>query len=434
MEHSMFENIKKLFKKDEVVDRLVEKLSEEIESKEMSNSDIQAFLIASSSAQWHVPSFETSVVEGYAGNPIVYRCVNLRGDSMGSLKWLVTNKKGIEIPNHPLQKLIDRPNTQQSQTEFFSNLSSYRDLGGDGYIVANMVGGKPQEITLARPDDVSITPGANGVPATYSVSAGGSLTTYEVDQVTGRSDVLQWKAFNPTSDLYGMTVLAPAGKPVDVFNESQEHVKKTLQNGAALAGVLSTEQTLDTVQFERLAEALNSKYAGGANAGKMMITEGGMKYTPTASTLKDLMLVDMQTEQSRYISQAFGVPDQMIGIPGSNTFANFSEARIYYIENTVMPMADSLQEKLNDWLVPMYGDNIILKYDIKSIVGLEERRSQIYARLQSVTFMTMNEKRVQAGLQPKDGGDDLPAMNKPEETDAPETDDTPTTDQPVTQE
>jgi HK97 family phage portal protein len=341
--------------------------------------------------------------------------VNLRGDSIGALRWIVTDKDDNELPNHPAQALLNRPNTQQSQSTFFGDLSRFRDLGGDGYILANMVGGKPKELTLIRPDNVTIMPG-NGMPAAYQVSTGGAQETYKVNAVTGQSAIFNWKLFNPLSDLYGLSPLSASGKPVDVFNEAEEHAKKTLQQGANMGGVLSTEQKLDPEQFERLQNAIQSKYSGGANAGKMMITEGGMKFTQTASTLKDMTMIDLQTEQSRYISQSFGVPDQMIGIPGSNTFANFSEARIYYIENTVVPMAEDLQESLTYWLAPMYGEEIKIKYDIASIQGLEERRSQIYARIQNVTFMTINEKREQAGLPPIDGGDVLAGINTEQPT------------------
>lgn len=410
MESSMFDNLKtKLgFKSESITDQS----TPEIDVKALSSDDVRMFLLASEDAVWSTPSYSTAAAEGYSTNPIVYRCINLRGDSIGALRWTVCDKNDKEIPNHPLQKLIDRPNTQQSQSEFFSAFSKYRDLAGDGYMIANRSeGGKPSELYLVRPDNVTIMPGNFGVPSAYNIASGALSSTYAVDPITGKSDVLNWKLFNPLSDIHGMSPLAASAKPIDVFNEAEEHSKKLLQNGANLGGVLSTEQKLDAAQFTRLQEAITTKYGGGRNAGKMMITEGGMKYTSTSTSPKDMMLTESQTEQARYICQSLAVPDQMVGLPGSSTFANFTEARIYYIENTVIPMAESLQECLNYWLSPMFGDGVYIKYDVNSIVGLEERRSEMFSRMEGVSFMTVNEKRARVGLEPITGGDTLDTIN-----------------------
>jgi hypothetical protein len=65
---------------------------------------------------------------------------------------------------------------------------------------------------------------------------------------------------------------------------------------------------------------------------------------------------------------------------------------------------------MNEWLVPKFGDDLELRYDIDSIPAMAEQRTRVF---ESVTqgvqngILTRNEAREQLGYEPIEGGDSL---------------------------
>jgi len=117
---------------------------------------------------------EAYVTDGYMGNSDVYSIVTFLARKAGSIPWYVYkmkpgekaktslerykqlskglhNKGAFEralmerknayeenmVTGTPLAKLLERPNPQQAQDQFFQNLFGYRILSGEGNIFGN---------------------------------------------------------------------------------------------------------------------------------------------------------------------------------------------------------------------------------------------------------------------------------------------------------
>jgi hypothetical protein len=110
------------------------------------------------------------------------------------------------------------------------------------------------------------------------------------------------------------------------------------------------------------------------------------------------------------IALCFGVPSQLIGIPDSQTYANVQEARLALYEETIIPLAKRIQSDLNEWLSPMYGDDIYIEYDFEAVPAMVERRRRIYENVTQAVregIISRNEARERLGLEPITGGDDV---------------------------
>jgi phage portal protein BeeE len=62
-------------------------------------------------------------------------------------------------------------------------------------------------------------------------------------------------------------------------------------------------------------------------------------------------------------------------------------------------------DALNGWLVPKFGPQLKLAYDMDAIPALSAERDAMWSRIEQASFLTLNEKRRAAGLGPVDGGD-----------------------------
>src|SRR3569832_1342834 len=81
---------------------------------------------------WTRRSFPALAQEGFARNPVVHRCVQLIAESATRVP-LVAVEEGKRLNEHPLLKLLRRPNPHQSGSELLEAVyAGRRAAGGAG--------------------------------------------------------------------------------------------------------------------------------------------------------------------------------------------------------------------------------------------------------------------------------------------------------------
>lgn len=136
-----------------------------------------------------------------------------------------------------------------------------------------------------------------------------------------------------------------------------------------------------------------------------MVLEGGLEWTPLAHSPRDMEHIETRHAAARDIALAFGVPPMLLGIPGDNTYSNYSEANRTFWRQTVLPLARRLGESLSAWLAPVYGGDFRLAPAADAVEALSGENEALWARLRKADFLTINEKRQAAGYAPIDDED-----------------------------
>lgn len=98
---------------------------------------------------------------------------------------------------------------------------------------------------------------------------------------------------------------------------------------------------------------------------------------------------------------------------GSLTYANFEQARLALYDDAVLPLLAHMRDELNNWLVPQFGADLKMDFDLDAVEALAPRREKIWSRLNNASFMTVNEKRAALGLSPLPDGDCLEMQSEP---------------------
>lgn len=360
---------------------------------------------------WMPKNYASFAKEGYKGNVYVFACIRQIAMACAGIPWLVyrRGRRGAveELDDHPLAKLLKRPNPWQGGGRFIENAVAFLMLSGNSYIEA--VGperGAPRELYALRPDRMKVLPGnAQQFVAGYQYTVGGETITFRPNEI------LHLKLFDPLDDWYGMSPIEAAAKSIDQNNDSRTWNVALLQNAARPPGALVTENELTDEQYNRLKEQVQEHYAGVKNAGRPLVLEGGLDWKEMGLSPADMHWLEGLKLSAREIAIAFGVPPELIGDTANKTYSNYKEARAAFYTETVLPLMDWLRDELNNWLVPKFGDDrIYLDYDRDEIEALQEDREAVWSRAieaVKVGILTPNEARLMVGYEQVPGADVL---------------------------
>lgn len=355
---------------------------------------------------WSPRNYEQFAKEAYSKNVIAYQAINKIAEAIASVKFGVYRGQQ-ELVAHPLLNLLANPNPLQSSTEYIRAKVSYLMIAGNGYEERVKVGQEVRELYQLRPDRMKVIPSNVGVPSGYIYTVGGQSIKWDVDTNTLESDVRHIKLFNPLDDWYGMSPIEAGAYSIDQHNEAMAWMQALLQNSARPSGalVVSGGNSLTDENFNRLKAQIEEQYSGSGNAGRPMLLEGGLDWKSMGLSPTDMGIIESKYSSARDVALAMGVPPQLLGIPGDNTYSNYAEARLAFWEDTILPLLDFIVQDWNAWLAAPYG--VEIRADVDQIPAIADKRAKLWEMANASGDLTINERRAMKGYAPIEGGDTL---------------------------
>jgi len=344
--------------------------------------------------------------EGYERNPIVFRCINLIANSLASID-LDLKVNGDFIDSHPILDLLNKPNLDQSRTQFFSELTKYLLITGNVFILNPNEeevpkGKQPVMLYIIKSADIEVIGDHKGATA-YEFK--NKTKRYERDMLTGRCGIKHIRTFNGSNYFHGMSSINPAAYSIDTFNESLKWNMNLLFNSAKPSAILSTKELQDTYTYEDNFKQIQKEWEGSQNAGSVFLLNN-TDYIQTSLSPADMDYRESQLMAARYICNCFGVPPQLVGLPEAQTFNNVESAKVGLYEETILPLLDDILDSLNNWLQIYFPkEEIKLEYDIDKISALESKRK---IKMETATglfdrgLISVNEARDMIGFDKRD--------------------------------
>lgn len=348
--------------------------------------------------RWTPRDYAKLAKEGYQMNVVAYQAVNRVADAVASIEWEFWQGDKLVEGDHPLKTLWKKPNPQQNGGEFLRSVVSYLLLSGNTYVEgAENLRGIPQELYSLRSDRMKVVPNGEGLVDRFVYQYNSRKVFWQVDPVTGRGPILHMKTFNPLDDFYGMSPIEAGAFAVDQNNESMKWMQALLQNSARPSGALSLKEgTLGDEQFKRLKAQVEEQYQGATNAGRPLLLEGGMTWQQMGLSPSDMSILETKFSSARDVSLAFGVPPQLLNIPGDNTYSNYKEARLAFYEDTVIPLLGMLLGAFNPWFEEPFNGVYIMP-NLDSIPAIADKRQEKWDMIDKSQELTINERREAKG-------------------------------------
>lgn len=325
-----------------------------------------SYFYAAGKAVWKERRYQSFATEGYVKNVIANRAIQMIATNAASVKLkLIRHSKGedVEVKQHPVLNLLKRPNPCMAGTELLSQVLTHKLISGNAYVQMIRDGaGVPAELFTLRPDRMTVIAGKGCFPSGYIYEVEGKERRFQVDAMSGKSNILHIKSLHPLNDWYGLSAFESAAYAIDQHNQAGEWNQALLQNGARPSGALVVKGEdgkggyLSDEQYLRLKSQISEEYSGAVNAGRPVLLEGGLEWHEMSLSPKDMDFMNIKHSAARDIALAFGVPPQLLGIPGDNTYSNYKEARSAFWEETIQPLLTHTLSSFNNWLVPEFGE------------------------------------------------------------------------------
>ncbi len=382
----------------------------------LSSASLLEFFRLAGSAKWFGHSYMEFATEGYAKNIIAYYCITQVSKACADIPILITeNDKVIKDPK--LTALLKRPNPVEGWKTFMRNAVMHRLISGNSYIHGNFTTTRRlMEMTLMRPDRVSIMTSAYCEPYEYLYTYYGQIFHYPIEPITMHSEVLHIKEPNPLSDLYGMSPIAAAAMSVDQHNESGEWNKKLLENSAKPPGILTMRDKTETApsmtkeKLQTLREMLNENITGSKNAGKIPVLNFDMVWQSLGMSPTDMDWLKGKDTSARDICYAFGVPPHLLGLPDTSTYNNMSEAKLALYEETVIPLLQNYLEEISYFINYHTNRSIEIIPDLDKVSALIPRRESARKTARDdvmAGIISLNEARREGGFPDVSGGEEI---------------------------
>lgn len=349
----------------------------------------------------------------------VYACVRILSETMASLPIVLYRKRADggkdRVTDHWLHTLLcRRPNRYQNPFEWREMLQGHLALRGNAYnqIITNPRG-EIMELIPIHPDRVRIELLRSG-EFRYRVT-----DRFGEELVLPRGDVWHLKGLS-SDGLMGMSPIELARESLGMALAAQDYGARFFANDAKpTGGWIEFPGSFKDAEAKKVFRESYQAAQSGANRGKVLVLENGMKFHEVGVTNKDAQFLELRKFQITDIARLFRVPPHMIADLDRATFSNIEQQSLEFVMHTMTPWAERWEASICAELL-LDVDELEVEFDFANLMrGDAASRSAYYQSGIQNGWLTRNEARVAENLNPLDGLDEpLRPLNMVEEGDA----------------
>lgn len=358
-------------------------------------------------------------------------------DEFKTLPLVIKDDAGKIDTGGKILEFLKHPNDDMTQQDFLESMGAYYDITSECYLMALGTPKKPpSEIIIISPEFVSVFQGADGFISSFRVQKlGGS------GQMTFKRDPKEFRFYNEDmnaelwqikglavladgiytgADYVGSNIMPVRGRSklssihneINQYMEIARHNLAMLDNGLLPSGTITIPDgaVLDDEQFEAVQSDVIDFYSGAKNAGKVLVLDNGMTFTPMGLLPKDMNFEKLTRTVSMVIFGRYKVPLPLVS-PENMTLANMEVAKLNLYDNCVIPIASRLLQELTNFLGERFAmkPNQTIAANFDGVPAMQMRHAEQLAAKKKLEIYTPNELREFAGSEriAKDGYDDV---------------------------
>lgn len=324
----------------------------------------------------------------------VYRCVDVRSDSIATMPHDVFVKKGdqwIKDDEHFAYSILNvQPNPSCSSFTFRKTLMAMVDLNGNGYakIHRDRVGNPVNielltgTVTMYLRDDLSVY---------YE-----SLNPYghTAEYIDG-DDMIHVTNFT-YDGLLGVSVLTHAANITGLAASADGQAKGYYQNGVNMNGIVTVPGKIHPDRANDLKTNWKNSVAYNSSTGVgggVIVLEGGAEFKAIQVNPKDAQMLETRQFNVVDICRFFGVAPTKAFDTSSATYGNVESYQLGYITDTIAPLVRKIDNEFNRKLFrPSQRDKVRTELRLKYLLSTDlDTQSDYYSKMFQLGVYSPND-------------------------------------------
>jgi HK97 family phage portal protein len=332
----------------------------------------------------------------------VAACVGAVSSALASMPAYVYRQEDrgrSEASNHPVARLLRRPNEWQSWPDWLEWTVSQVLLWGNALSMIEYDGaGRPTALLPIPWQNVQVFLLPSGSIAydvvRYIAPWGGTgqprrLLNGEVFHLKDRSD----------DGILGRSRLSRAPEVLSAALNIQQFATAVWNNSAAPLGVLSVPGKLSKEVAERISTSFADTYGGSANARKTAVLEEGLTWTPVSVSPEDAELLASRRFTVEELCRLYQVPPPIVQDYTHGTFTNAAQAGLWFAQLSLTPWARKIEAEFSRSVFT--DDDFHLEIDLSGLMrGDYAARWAAYGAAVANKILTVDEIREAEGYNP----------------------------------
>lgn len=345
----------------------------------------------------------------YRSQPSIYTCIEFLATQIAGVGLKVYRRISEtdheRLRDHPVAKLIDNPAPGLTYSRWMH-----------GWVADKCVYGNHYQLKLERGQNRALIP----LPPQFVVPEGGNIVaaeryryTQNTTHVLYRADeIVHSRRYNPDDARIGVSPLEPLRRVLRSDSAALSHWEKLWMNGARIEGWLSHPGTMSDDAFDRLKASIKQEHSGSEGAGKVLITEEGMKFVPSEWSPREAEFIEGRKLTLETAARALNIPLAVLSLTESATYASQDAFHTQLYVDTLGPWFKEIEEEFTSEIIPWITNDpdIYVAFDFEEkLRGSFAQQIEAFRSATGVPDMSVNEARALKGLPRIDDPDyDLP--------------------------
>lgn len=335
-----------------------------------------------------VPTFERLTSEAYQKNSIVTACISVLTFAFPEPPLMVYTKEGADgeaLPDHPLRKLLRKPNPIMGEDELWQYTMAYTAIGGNAYWLCGLNGaGQPVEIWPYHMGQVRPVPGGPQWIRGYEFKdETGNWVPINPDEYLAVH--FKWPLPDLTQPWIAQAPLRAVAAAVDVDSELDRYLYALLKNDAIPRTIIKfPKDSLMDPQSKAIMRAQWRERYSGDNLGDIAILDDGAEVQRLSLDLEELAFGALRKVPETRIAAAFRVPPILAGLLVGlehATYSNYKEARKAFTEDCLVPLWRAWGAEVQSALGMAWGKAVSVHHDLSEVASLQEDINARWARV-----------------------------------------------------
>lgn len=298
-------------------------------------------------------------------NATVWACIRYLSSTVAQLPWRVyqpSDRGNARAPNHPVDRLLQRPNPEMGSFTFRETLVGWAARYGNGIAEIQWdARGVPVALWPIHPSRVQFKRDGETNELLFEISGDDGSK-----RLLRGEDVYHLRGFGEGA--VGLDVIAYAAESIGWAQATELFGAAFFGNGMNPSMIVEVPGKMSQDGKKALDAELSKKHSGPKKGSRIAILDAGMKVQKVSVEPNDAQFIETRQHQVEEICRWFGVPPHKVMHLLRATFTNIEHQSIEVVVDAITPWVLRAEQEADYKLFGRRAGGAFTKMDLKGLL------------------------------------------------------------------